>query len=154
MLFIACQPSNRLSIFLFQKFPSLFNKSSSHSAQIYCYKVLKRIMNLELAVSFPVNINEYHIWSMTNGWTLSNRGPFNPPPPPPPSLHLFIAAAIIKKKKIFDFDIKGARVFFFLFLFDADENAFRWGFSAEQNFSIQPDNRIKRRISSSLIFRD
>lgn len=148
MLFIACQPSNRLSIFLLQKFLSLFNKSSSHSAQIYCYKVLKRIMNLELAVSFPVNINEYHIWSMTNCWTLSNRGPFNPPFAPS-----FYRS--LNKKKIFDFDIKGAQdFFFFLFLFDADENAFRWGFSAEQNFSIQPDNRIKRGISPGLIFRD
>lgn len=61
MLFIACQPFNRLSIFLSQKFLRLLNKSWFHSAQIYCYKVLKRIMNLELAVSFPVNFNEYHI---------------------------------------------------------------------------------------------
>lgn len=112
MLFIACQPSNRLSIFLLQKFLSLLNKSSSHSAQIYCYKVLKRIMNLELAVSFPVNFNEYHIWSMTNCWTLSNRGPFNPH-----SVGLFFHSLKKKKKKkeIFDFDIKEAQVFFFSF---------------------------------------
>lgn len=69
----------------------------------------------------------------------------------PRSLHLFIGA--IKKKSLI-LTLKERRFFFFLFLFDADENASRWGFSAEQNFSIQPDNRIKRRISSSLIFRD
>lgn len=149
MLFIACQPSNRLSIFLLQKFLSLFNKSSSHSAQIYCYKVLKRIMNLELAVSFPVNINEYHIWSMTNCWPLSNRGPFNPPIAPS-----FYRSRNKKKKKKESLILTLKERKFFLFLFDADENAFRWGFSAEQNFSIQPDNRIKRRINSSLIFRD
>lgn len=45
---------------------------------------------------------------MTNCWTLSNRGPFNPR-----SLHLFISASI---KKIFDFDIKGTQLFFFFFL--------------------------------------
>lgn len=144
MLFIACQPSNRLSIFLLQKFLSLFNKSSFHSAQIYCYKVLKRIMNLELAVSFPVNFNEYHIWSMTNCWTLGNRGPFNP-----------YSARLFSKPKIFDFDIKETHDFLFLFpLSGADKNAFRGGFSAQQKRSIQPDNRIKRRIRCSLIFRD
>lgn len=59
------------------------------------------------------------------------------------------------KKKIFDFDIKEAHDFFFLFsLSDADENAFRGGFCAQQKLSIQPDNRIKRRIKCSLIFRD
>lgn len=147
MLFIACQPSNRLSIFLLPKFLSLLNKSSFHSAQIYCYKVLKRIMNLELAVSFPVNFNEYHIWSMTNCWTLGNRAPFNP---------YWARVFFHSLKKIFDFDIKEAHDIFFSFspLSDADENAFRGGFSAQQKLSIQPDNRIKRRIRCSLIFRD
>lgn len=142
MLFIACQPSNRLSIFLLQKFLSLLNKSSFHSAQIYCYKVLKRIMNLELAVSFPVKFNEYHIWSMTNCWTLGNRGPFNP----------YSHGLFRSLKKNFDFDIKEAQGFFSFF--NADENAFRGGFSAQQKLSIQLDNRIKRRIRCSLIFRD
>lgn len=144
MLFIACQPSNRLSIFLLQKFLSLLNKSSFHSAQIYCYKVLKRIMNLELAVSFPVNFNEYHIWSMTNCWTLGNSGP--------PFGRAFFAASKFKKK-IFDFHIKEAQFFLFS-LSDADENAFQGGFSVQQKLSIQSDNRIKRGIMCSLIFRD
>lgn len=149
MLFIACQPSNRLSIFLLQKFLSLLNKSSFHSAQIYCYKVLKRIMNLELAVSFPVNFNEYHIWSMTNCWTLGNRGPFNPY-----SDRLFFCS-LKKKKKSLILTLKKRTIFFSFFsLSDADENAFRGGFSAQQKVSIQPDNRIKRRIRCSLIFRD
>lgn len=152
MLFIACQPSNRLSIFLLPKFLSPLNKSSSHSAQIYCYKVLKRIMNLELAVSFPVNFNEYHIWSMTNRWTPSNRGPFNPH-----SAGLFFhSLELKKKKKIFDFDIKEAHHFFFsLFSFWCGWKCFPRGFfSAQQKLSIHPDNRIKRRIRCSLIFRD
>lgn len=47
---------------------------------------------------------------MTNCWTLSNRGPFNP--------LLGRAFAISKKKKkIFDFDIKEAPDFFFFFPF-------------------------------------
>jgi len=149
MLFIACQPSNLLSIFLLQKFLSLLNKSSFHSAQMYCNKVLERIMNLELAVSFPVNLNEYHIWSMTNCWTLGNRGPFNPY-----SAGLF--AKPKKKKKIFDFDIKEAHDFppsFSPFMMGI-KKAFRGGFSAQQKLSIQLVNRIKRRIRCSVIFRD
>lgn len=46
---------------------------------------------------------------MTNCGTLSNRGPFNPPFVPS-----FYRSR--NKKKIFDFDIKGAQVFFFSFL--------------------------------------
>lgn len=147
MLFIACQASNRLSIFLLQKFPSLLNKPSFHSAQIYCYKVLKRIMNLELAVPFPVNFNEYHIWSMTNCWTLRNRGPFNPH-----SAGLFLLQSL---KEIFDFDLKGSPFYsssfhpFLLRIKMLSEGVF-----AQQKPSIQPDNRIKRMIRCSLIFRD
>lgn len=161
MLFITCQPSNRLSIFLSPEFLSPLNKSASHSAQIYCYKVLKRIMNLELAVSFPVNFNEYHIWSMTNCWTHSNRGPFNPYSAVAPSPPKFTVG---KKEKPLIFAIKKRRIPFpFLSFFlsstpsDADENAFRGFFfplSTQQKLSIQPDNRIKRRISRGLIFRD
>lgn len=135
MLFIACQPSNRLSIFLSPKFLSPLNKSSPHSAQIYCYKVLKRIMNLELAVSFPVNFNEYHIWSMTNCWTLSNRGPFNPYS----AVALYFPAASNKRKSLIL--IKEAQDFFFSLSFSprfwCGWKCFPWGFSPHnKNFQF------------------
>lgn len=63
--FTTCQPANRLSIFLFGKFLGLLNKSWFLSAQIYCYKVLKRIMNLELAVSFQLSLmNIIEAWQI------------------------------------------------------------------------------------------
>lgn len=80
-------------------------------------------MNLELAVSFPVNFNEYHIWSMTNCWTLRNRGPFNP-----------YSAGIFRslEKKNFDFDIKEARFPPFLLQI---KKYFPRGFSTTKSFN-------------------
>lgn len=48
---------------------------------------------------------------MTNCWTLSNRGPFNPY-----SAGAFFPPSQPQIKKIFDFDIKEAQDFFFFFL--------------------------------------